>query len=49
MKARSDEPTPSGIGLKNIVNRYVLITSEKPIIRDDSRNFVVKLPVIGNQ
>ncbi|WP_424963474.1 sensor histidine kinase [Ekhidna sp.] len=45
-KARSNKPSRSGIGLNNISNRYVLITSRTPEIVNNSGMFIVKLPVI---
>lgn len=37
----------TGIGLRNIINRYHLLTTEEVIINDQNGNFEVGLPLLA--
>lgn len=43
---KSSPITPSGIGLKNIQERYNFLTKEKVVIINDGITFTVKVPII---
>jgi hypothetical protein len=35
-----------GVGLQNIVNRYAIVTNRKVVIKQDEKNFTVKIPIL---
>ena len=45
-KRKQSEYSSTGIGLKNIINRYELSNYPTPIIQEDEHYFIVKLPLI---
>lgn len=40
------ENKSTGIGLKNIIDRYALLGDRKPVIQIDDENFTIKVPLI---
>ena len=48
MNAKINTDTSSGMGLQNIINRYNILSDKKIQIKNDSRNFIVSLPLIKN-
>jgi len=42
---RHDKPDHIGIGLKNLANRYKLLSGEQITIEDDGKEFIVTLPL----
>ncbi|WP_316776762.1 sensor histidine kinase [Pedobacter antarcticus] len=40
------ENKSTGIGLKNIIDRYALLGDRKPVIEKDDKNFTIKVPLI---
>lgn len=41
-----NKPHSTGIGLKNIVSRYALLSDRKPSVEQDDETFTVKVPLI---
>ncbi len=39
----------SGVGLKNIVNRYAILTEKPVLIESNDANFVVKIPILTKE
>ncbi len=39
----------SGVGLKNIVNRYAILTKKPVLVESDDANFVVKIPILTKE
>ncbi len=46
LQKKKSDTVNYGLGLKNITNRYQLLTTEEVIIEDKAMNFVLKLPLI---
>lgn len=40
------KPHSTGIGLKNIISRYALISARKPVVEKNDEHFTVKVPLI---
>ena len=49
MNLRSERIESSGVGLENIKNRYLLLTSMPPLVEKSEEHFLVRLPVIDNE
>jgi tetratricopeptide (TPR) repeat protein len=49
LQRRTDETSSTGIGSKNLVQRYSLITQEKPEFLNDEKMFTVNLPLITEE
>lgn len=39
-------PDSTGLGLKNIISRYALLSDRKPVIEKDDKAFTIKVPLI---
>jgi uncharacterized membrane protein len=39
----------AGVGLKNIVNRYAILTEKPVIVESDEANFLVKIPILTKE
>jgi len=39
-------PDSTGLGLKNIISRYALLSDRKPVIEKDDKAFIIKVPLI---
>jgi hypothetical protein len=39
----------SGVGLKNIVNRYAILTEKPVLVESDEANFLVKIPILTKE
>ena len=49
LRPLSSELSSTGIGQRNIVERYFLLCKEKPIIEKSEHSYIVKLPIIPNK
>lgn len=45
----SSELSSTGIGQRNIAERYFLLCKEKPLIEKNKHSYIVKLPIIPNE
>lgn len=45
----SSELSSTGIGQRNIAERYFLLCKEKPVIEKNEHSYIVKLPIIPNE
>lgn len=42
----SSDLSSTGIGQRNIIERYFLLCEEKPVIKKSEHSYIVKLPII---
>lgn len=49
LQRRTDETASTGIGSKNLIQRYSLIAKDKPLFFHDEQTFTVHLPLIAEE
>ncbi|NQZ45597.1 MAG: hypothetical protein HRT65_14920 [Flavobacteriaceae bacterium] len=47
LQKREVKETQLGLGLKNIVNRYSLLTNREVVVEANSSDFILKLPLLN--